>query len=200
MRLIFLVFLFSLRSFSQATEKPGYVLNENGENISQEIFLQQTRAGKYTWVTYETKDSLNVRLILREEYGKISPQKKQHLLNNLKEITGTAINEKQTIIINFAFIKDTPNQRHCLDYYSSVKSYRNFFKNKEQFAQFYISQQGFNYTKEFVFEDKDDQIRKMIFPFGSNCNYIIIKPDGRFYRQMSEHHQDKIPKKAKADW
>jgi hypothetical protein len=67
-------------------------------------------------------------------------------------------------------------------------------------VQFYVSQQGFKYSKDFVFEDKDDVIRKMFFPYGLDCNYIIIKPDGSFYRQMSEHHQDQILKKAKADW
>lgn len=192
--------MFSLKSLGQTTEKPGYILNEKGENISQDFFLQQTRSGKYTWIAYETKDSLNARLLLREEYGEISHKQKEQLLENLKEITGTSINNKLTIIINFAFKEDIPNQRHCLDYYSSVKSYRNFFRNKEQFAQVYISQQGFKYPKEFVFEDINDTIREQLFPYGSSCNYIIIKPDGRFYRQMSEHHQDKIPAKAKADW
>jgi len=202
MKLVYLfLFLFlSLCSFSQSSEKQGYLFDETGEEISQQIFQQKTKTGKYTWVTDETKDSINARLILLEEYGEITPEQKEKLLENLKEITGKTINNNQTIIINFAFIKETPNQRHCLDYYSSVKSYRNYFRNKEQFAQVYIRQQGFDYTKDFVFEDKNDEIRKQLFPYGSHCNYIIIKPNGRFYRQMSEHHQDKIPSKAKADW
>jgi hypothetical protein len=201
MRIIFILFLFSLRSLGQPTEKPGYVLDENGKNISQDFFLQQSKTGKYSWATYETKDSLNVRLVLREVYGEINPKQKKELLENLKIITGTTVHNDHTIIINFAFKETSPYQtRHCLDHYSSVKSYRNFFKNKEQFAQFYISQQGFKYPKEFVFEDSNDAIRKMFFPYGLDCNYIIVKPDGRFYRQMSEHHQDKIPSKAKEDW
>lgn len=200
MRLVILLLLFSLKSLAQSTNKPSYVLNEKGENISQDFFLQQTRSGKYTWISYETKDSLTARLIARETYGEISLKQKEYLLKILNEITGTTVLPSQTIIINFALEKDIPNQRHCLDYYSSVKSYRNFFKKKEQFAQFYITQQGFRYPKDFVFEDKNDDIKKMLFPYTSDCSYIIIKPDGKFYRQISEHHQDKIPAKAKADW
>ncbi|MHA3787855.1 hypothetical protein ACX0HA_06540 [Flavobacterium hauense] len=200
MRLIFLLLLFTVNSFAQSTEKSGYVLNEKGENITQDFFLKQTRSGKYTWIAFETKDSLIARLIPREEYGEITPKQKEHLLVILKEISGTTVRENQTIIINFAYQDSIPNQRHCLDYYSSVKSYRKFFKKKEQFAQFYISQQGFHYSKEFIYEDVDDAIRKMLFLYASDCSYIIIKPDGRFYRQVSEHHQDKIPSIAQEDW
>lgn len=201
MRLTFLLLLFSLKSLGQSTDKPGYVLDENGKNISQDFFIQQSKTGKYSWATYETKDSLNVRLITREIYGEINPKQKKELLDHLKDITNTAVHNNQTIIINFAFKETSPNQqRHCLDHYSSVKSYRNFFKNKELFAQFYVSQQGFKYHEEFVFEDSNDAIRKMFFPYGLDCNYIIIKPDGRYYRQMSEHHQDQIPSKAKEEW
>lgn len=200
MRLLVLLFLLSIKSIGQTTNKPGFVLDENGKSISQDFFLKQTRSGNYTWVTYETKDSLNARLIKREEYGEISPKQKEDLLISLKTITGVQVHENQTIIINFAFKEDIPNQRHCLDNYTSVKSYRTFFRKKEQFAQFYISQQGFKYHKEFVFEDIQDVIRKLFFPYGKDCSYVIIKPDGRFYKQISEHHQDQIPKKAKSDW
>ena len=200
MRFLYIIFFLSFHCFGQNPEKPGYLFNEKGELITQDIFLQNSKNGKYTWISYETKDSINARLILLEEYGEISIIKKHELLDDLIEITGSNINENQTLIINFAFEKKIPNQRHCLDYYSSVKSYRNFFKRKEQFVQFYITEKGFNYPKSFVFEDKNDIIRKLLFPFGSGCNYIIIKPNGKFYRQMGEHHQDKIPSKVKSDW
>jgi len=200
MKLIVIFLLISLSLFGQTSEKKSELFNERGEIITQQNFNQMAKSGQYTWVIYETKDSLNARLILREQYGEINKNQKAELIAYLKEITSKKINESQTIIINFAFKQSTPNQAHCLDYYSSVKSYRNYFKNKEQFCQLYISEQGFKYPKDFVFEDKNDVIRKMLFPYGSNCNYIIIKPDGRFYRQMSEHHQDKIPSKAKANW
>lgn len=200
MRLLILLLLLSIKSIGQTPDKPVYVFDENGKNITQDFFLKQSRTGNYTWVTYETKDSLNARLIKREEYGEISPKQKALFLTSLKAITGVQVNENQTIIINFAFKQDIPNQRHCLDNYSSVKSYRNFFEKKKQFAQFYISQQGFKYHKGFVFEDTHDEIRKLFFPFGKSCSYVIIKPDGRFYKQISEHHQDKIPQKAKSEW
>ncbi|MHA3787854.1 hypothetical protein ACX0HA_06535 [Flavobacterium hauense] len=201
MRLIFILFLFTINSYAQSTDKPVYVLDEKGEKISQDLFLQQSKTGKYTWITYETKDSLNTRLIKRETYGKINLKLKEQLLEVLKTITGVIVDKDQTIVINFSFKDEYPNQkRHCLDYYTSIKPYRNFFKGQTEFAQFYISQQGFKYKKEFVFEDKDDCVRKVFFPYGLGCSYIIIKPDGKFYKQMGEHRQDVIPAIAKADW
>lgn len=200
MKTIFLFLFFSSIAFGQSTEKRGYLFNEKGENISQGSFEQKAKSGQYTWVVSETKDSINARLILREEYGNINVTEKKQLIDYLKEITGNEINDTETIIINFSFKEAGPNQKHCLDYYSSVKSYRNYFKGKKQFAQFYFTQQGFPYPKDFVYEDKNDVIRKLLFTYGSYCNYIIIKPNGRFFRNMGEHHQDKITSKAKADW
>ena len=200
MKVLILFILFNCSVFCQSTEKKGYLFDETGKEISQAIFDKQAKTGNYTWTTYETKDSINARLVLLEEYGKIDALQKQQIIDYLKEISGVTLSEEQTIIINFSFLKDTPNQRHCIDYYTSIKSYRNYFKNKKQFAQFYISQKGFSYRKDFVFEDKDDLIRKLFFGFGNSCTYVIIRPDGRFFKNMGEHHQDKIPEKAAADW
>ncbi|RDI14491.1 hypothetical protein [Flavobacterium sp. AG291] len=200
MRLLIFLLLLSYKSLSQNQKKHSYFLNEKGETITQDKFHDQSKTGKYTWTDYETKDSVNIRLIYRESYGRIDTIQKRNLLKVLKQVTGTTVNQNQTIIINFSFLKDIPNQKHCIDFYTSQKSYRNFFKGKEQFAQFYITEIGFKYSKKFVFEDKNDEIRKMLFPYGVHCNYIIIKPDGRFYKQMGEHRQDVIPQIAKSDW
>jgi hypothetical protein len=200
MKFLYIFFVLGFTCLGQSPEKPGYLFNEKGEMITQDVFSKKTKSNKYTWIAYETKDSINARLILIEEYGEISTEKRNQVLIYLKKITRSTINEDQTLVINFAFKKSMPNQPHCLDYYSSVKSYRNFFKRKKQFIQFYITEKGFVYPKDFVFEDNNDIIRKLLFPFGSGCNYIIIKPDGKFYRQMGEHHQDQIPSKVKADW
>lgn len=56
-------------------------------------------------------------------------------------------------------------------------------------------------TRKNAYEDKNYVIGNTVFPDEIYCgNYIIIKPNGQYYKQVGEYRQDDISKIAEAEW
>jgi len=201
--LTIIVLYFSLQALhAQTPAKEGLLFDEKGDIISQQVFEQKAKTGNYTWIFKESKDSISARLLLKEEYETITANDREKITEALQEITGKPISENQTIIINFYQKENpTPNQKPCIDHYTSDRVYKNFIHRNKQYFQAFVTTKDFIYGKDFVHEDKHDIIRKLLFKYTSDCgNYIVIKPDGKFYRYTGEYRQDKIPAKLKENW
>jgi|GEM_PF-1865755 len=197
-----LLYFVTINFHGQVPEKAGYLFDENGEIISQKTFEEKSGTGKYAWHISENNDSIVARIILREQYGSITIEERNEIVMALKALTGKSISNDQKIIINY-FLKENPpaKQKPCIDHYSSDRVYLKFLKKNKDVFQAFITNKGFSYNKDFVFEDKNETIKKLLFKYAADCgNYIIIQPDGKFYRRIGEYRQDFIPKKLKEDW
>jgi len=197
----FICCFITLNFHAQATKKQGYLFDETGNTISQELFDAKIKSQKYIWLISENKDSINARLLPRQEYGKITSEKRDELISALQELTGLPISAYQSIIINY-FQKEKPllRQRPNIDYYTSDRVYRRFIKKNKTVFQAFVTEKGFGYEKDFVYEDKNEIIKKLLFKQSADCGYIIIKPNGNYFKMNSEYRQDYIPSKLKENW
>jgi hypothetical protein len=129
------------------------------------------------------------------EQGVLNRDEKIKLFEELNILSNVKIDSLKTVIIHFF---DKPKIRpngSCIDHYTSDKTYSKFIKDNQTIKQFFMSQKDYKYNKKAVIEDRNNIIRTLIFEKAQSCgNYIIIKPDGKFFKVFGEYHQDLISK------
>lgn len=191
-----LLLLCSYVLFAQATPKKTILLDENGKYISATDFKKTIASPehKYTFSRFENDTAVFAHVILRKQTGFLSAEQRNTIADELYLISGRKVNKKQVIIINF-FTTQPIDTDHDINFYTIDGSYKRFFKQHPEHAQFFITEKGFIYNKDFVFEDRNSIIQDMLFRNLFLESYIIIKPDGSFYRQVGEYRQDEIPEK-----
>ncbi|MBY8961482.1 hypothetical protein KJK34_01830 [Flavobacterium sp. D11R37] len=195
MKSLFLTLLFftTIQALSQA-QKKEYLLNENGDITNLEAFKAKLSEG-YVYGFIESDTAIVAKLVLREETGTLQPEQVKEIREALSGLTGNSIDKSQTLIIHFFAKPNKYSESDCIDNYVTDYTYKRFIKKNPKYARFNITAKGFVYDSKKVFEDKEGVINKY-FMYGLICgNYMIILPDGRFYRMMGEYIQRDIPKK-----
>ena len=183
--------LLSFSCFSQNNSKPQYLFDK------KEQFKIKVKDKNTDLYAYETDTSFIARFLKKEDIGVLSPSDKTKIIKELKNIKKQEIDTLKTIIIHFFYKENFETNGCCIDHYVTDKTYQKFIK-KNKIPQFFLTEKDYIYGAENVYEDKNDVIRPILFkyPFFTS-NYIIIKPDGNFYRELGEYKQDYIPKKLK---
>jgi hypothetical protein len=85
-----------------------------------------------------------------------------------------------------------------IEYYTSNKRYEKFFAKHPEYMQFFIAQNNVKFKGNKIYSDVDNKLRTLLFPYPIAANYIIIWPDGKYYKQLNEYRLDEIPQKVKA--
>jgi len=189
-----LFILLSLNCFSQKNSKAQYLFDENDQLISQDQFKNKLNDKKIELITYEIDTAFIGRFLKKKDIGILSSSEKIKIYNALQNISTKKIDDSKTIIINF-FYKDNPEPNgSCIDYYVTDKAYRKFLENNTSLNQFFITEKNYDYKNKNVYQDKNDIIRATLFKYKFACgNYIIIHPNGNFYRKLGEYKQEEIP-------
>lgn len=201
MKSILFFLFFTISVFSQVAVKNEYLFDEIGNIITQQEFKKKYDTLRYTYIVTENDTASIAKLLLLEEFGTVTENEKQRVIKEIENLTQKKISNDQTIIINYFFKESTKNQKPCIDHYIVDKRYKRYFKQNTEYVQIFMTEKEFNYNKNFVFEDKSETIRNLLFKYGSECgNYIIIKPNGKFYRRIGEYRQDDIVNKIETDW
>lgn len=189
-----LFILFSLNCFSQTSSKPQYLFDENDQLINQDQFKNKLNDKKIELITYEIDTAFIGRFLKKKDIGTLSSSQKIKIYNTLQNISTKKIDDSQTIIINFFYKDDTEPKGSCIDYYVNDMAYKKFLESNTAINQFFITQKDYQYKDKRVFEDKNDIIREILFKYKFDCgNYIIIKPNGNYYRKLGEYKQTEIP-------
>ncbi|AWA28605.1 hypothetical protein HYN48_00085 [Flavobacterium magnum] len=130
-----------------------------------------------------------------EMKGTLSNNERNTVISELSKLSNTEIDTLKTIVINFYLSPDENPNGTCIDHYTSDWKYIKFFKKKKSKAmQFFITEKNYHYKKPFVKEDTNNVIKNLLFTDAKQCgNYIIIKPDGKFLKRLSEYRQFDIP-------
>lgn len=119
---------------------------------------------------------------------------RNEIVAELLELTGVKIEDSNIIIINFFVNPDITPHGSCIDHYAHDYSYKRYLKKNKNITQFFVTEKMYVYKKKNVTEDKNGIIKKLLFEDATWCgNYIIIAPDGKFYRRYGEYIQDEIP-------
>lgn len=119
----------------------------------------------------------------------------------LSILTGKISDDKNTIIINYFYDnEDKVEMDRIIKLHYNNKKYKKFVTRNSDVVDYFIYGRGLMNSDENIYEDKKNIIRDLLFEYKFESNYIIIKPNGNYYRQVSEYRQDEIPDIIKADW
>ncbi|WP_294823156.1 hypothetical protein, partial [uncultured Flavobacterium sp.] len=182
--------------------KEEKLIDENGAAITESAFKTKINNGNYHYILLETDSTLTAKLVKRDQYGAITPEKRNEIIKYLTRISGKEISESQIMVVHFYYEdpESPANKRHgtCIDHYTGDRKYLQFFKNNPEAVQFFITAKDYVYDEKKTFEDKERLFQDEFFSHGGYCgNYIIIKPDGSYYKRIGEYRQDEIPGKVK---
>ena len=186
--------LLSISSFSQKVTKPQYLFDENEQLITKEEVINKRNDIKIDFFVYETDTAFIGRFFKKKDLGLLSSSNKIKIYKELKIITKQEIDTSKLVIINFYYKENYETKGCCIDHYTTDLAYQNYIK-KNNITQFFITEKDYYYNSKNVYQDKNDVIRSILFKYEFfTMNYIIIKPNGSFYRELGEYDQDQIPK------
>lgn len=201
-RLFFIILLNYTFAFSQGKVSKEYYVDENKNVIDSKTFQLKLNDKKYWYKIFHNDSAKINKLVYREEYGRFNDETKNLIIKELEKISDKVINIDEIVVINF-FIKPESNpDGSCIDFYTNDFRFKNYTsKKKNKIKQFFIVQQNYTYNKNQVTNDSNGIIEKFAFEDGLGCgNYIIIKPNGVYYRRLGEYRQDKIKDIVNSEW
>jgi len=189
------MFLFCwIKCFSQ--EKPIIFYNENGEEISNLDFYTSKDYRKNLDLYFEN-DTIKFGLLIRREgFGTLDKATFTGLKNYLAELGETQIDSSQNIVVNYltAYPKKKENNSQRSSWNVLDRDYLKELHKIPNIKQFWISSPAsdnrdyFHQRRINWLVDKENLFKKIFFPYEMiNGNYLLIKPDGRFYFYLGEH-------------
>ncbi|MDX1272588.1 hypothetical protein [Bizionia paragorgiae] len=199
------LFLFSFTCLSQT--KTIVLYNEDGTTLTKEQFLTSSRLKDKFSVYYEN-DTIKYGIVLnRIKFGTISPSTFSELKNYLTQLSGTPILEKQNIVINY--LNKTPltsqNKQPKSSWNVLDRDYTKGLHRIADIRQFWIYHPETDeldyYQKNNInwISDTANFFKSTFFPFDVRyANYLLIKPDGSYFYQLSEHSKYTIWDRAKS--
>ncbi|WP_323789866.1 hypothetical protein [Psychroserpens sp.] len=198
------ILLISIKVFGQT--KPIIFYNENSEQITKQKFLD-TKDYKKNLDLYFENDTTQIGiLITRQKFGQLDKKTFNILKSYLNELSGKQIDSTKNLVINYltAFPKKSENTKYRSTWNVLDKD---FLKNLHKIVdinQFWINSpesdnlKYYHQNKINWISDKDNLFKKLFFPYEVRYgNYILIKPDGKFYYYLGEHSKYEIWEKSK---
>ncbi len=189
------VLLISIKSFSQT--KPTIFYNENGKEMTREIFIKSIDYNKNLNLYFENDSIQYGLLVKRRNFGRLDKKTFTKLKAYLTQLSKIKIDSTQNIVVNYitGFTDYKGNTKPRPTWSILQKNYTKELHKIADIVQFWIyppkSSDNLTYylqKRNNWIEDKENIFKKLFFPheieFG---NYILIKPDGKFYYYLGEH-------------
>ncbi len=200
----FAMLFLSIATFGQ--KKAINFYDESGKEITKEIFVKSIDHSKNIDLYFEN-DSLNYALlVIREKEGQLENKTFARLKNYLAELSGAPIDSTKNIVINYlsGLPKYNGDSEPLLNLYTLESDYLKKLHRIAKIQQFWIHSPETENPEEYIknnynwIADKNrffmDVFFRYEFPYG---NYILIKPDGKFYFYLGEHSKERIWKSAR---
>ena len=193
-----LLIAFTLLFFIQtlkSQDKKSYFYDEFLNSVTKEKFDNYNHFDAIP-IVIENDSTIIHKLITRRSFGYVSPSEKKTFYSAVENITDSKIDTTKMVIINYYLKKNS-----CLKHYSSDESYLKSIKRNNNIQQFFITSKNYKYRKKGVYIDTLNYFKEAFFKYETLCgNYLIMRPNGKFFRYLGEYHQDKIIDIAKSDW
>lgn len=200
------IFIFIITIGSIAQEKTSKFYNEHGEKISQNDFLETKDYSKNIDVYYEN-DSLQIGVLLtRKKFGYFEPETFTKIKSYLTELSGKTIDSTHNIVINYLsgyFLNNEKDESKTRSRWNVLdKNYLKKLHNITEIEQFWVNSPKVKSNLKYYYSnrydwltDQDDFFKKLLFPHDVLLgNFILIKPNGRYYYYLGEHSKNKILK------
>lgn len=195
MKVIYIIlFIYSGACYSQT--KKEYIVDENNNSISDTLFLEKLKEidnnkMKYYYKFFENDTAKIGQVLLFRTTGKIDIETKESITYHINKSTGKNISNNQILVINY--YNDTIKKGSCMKFQLNNKEYLQYFKNNESAAEVSFATKKSMKNIRNLYEDVDNIIGDKLFQEYMLCgNYIIIWPDGRYIKELGEHHPKDI--------
>ncbi len=195
-----LAFLFvTFQCYSQT--KPTEYYNENEKKISEEQFKKFIDYSQNLNIYFENDTIRYGLLVTRKKYGRLDKETFVALKKYLTDLSGTAIDSSQNIVINYltAFPKKDKKWSSRSTWNVLDKNYLKKLHNIASINQFWINSPEcdnldyHHYPKIDWLADQENLFKKLFFQYETEYgNFILIKPTGDFYYYMGEHGKNTI--------
>lgn len=204
MRSTFIFILFTCLTFGQ--EKPIVFYNESGEKISKQNFIETKDYSKNLDLYFENDSTQIGLLVTRKKFGQLDKNTFENLKLYLTELSDKRIDSTQNIVVNYltAYPKKNENTNSKSGWNVLQRDYLKKLHKIANINQFWIHSSEcnnleYNHQKRINWiEDKDDLLKKLFFPYEVRYgNFLLIKPDGKFYYYLGEHSKYQIWEDAK---
>ena len=199
MRLILLFILFT--SLASGQKKPIVFYNESGEKINKQKFIKTKDYVKNLDLYFENDTTQIGVLITRQKFGQLEKSTFEYLKSYLTELTDKPVDSTQNIVINYltAYPKKEENKSSRSGWNVLHRDYLKKLHTIGNINQFWIHSPEcdnleYNYQKRINWiEDEANLLKNLFFPYQVRYgNYILIKPDGKFYYYLGEHSKYQI--------
>ena len=201
MKIIKYIFILSISINVIGQTKPIVYLNEKGEGITKEKFINSTDYSKNLDLYFEN-DSLQYGLLVtRQKVDKLDTNTFKELKNYLAQLSQTQIDSTRNIVVNYltAFSNNDKSTKSKSTWNVLDKDYTKKLHRIAVINQFWISSPE-NENLEYYHKnrinwivDKEKLFKKIFFPYDVKYGYyILIKPDGKFYYYLGEHSKNHI--------
>jgi hypothetical protein len=204
MRLTFAFILFTCLTFGQ--KKPIVFYNESGEEINKQKFIETRDYSKNLDLYFENDTTQIALLVTRQKFGQLDKNTFENLKSYLTELTDKQIDSTQNIVINYltAFPKKADNTKSRSTWNVLDEDYLKKLHKTADITQFWICSplsdnlKYYHQNKINWIADKESLFKNLFFPYEVRYgNYILIKPDGKFYYYLGEHSKYEIWEKSK---
>ncbi len=141
------------------------------------------------------------KLVYRHAYGKLNTKDRKIFLELLNKTVHNRIDSTQTILLNFIY----KEMDSSINYLASRKLI-NFFrkpKNKVTYNQFFITEKGFKAKSKKInlYEDVYDLLPRLFFKYRFRyAGYVIIAPNGKYFRHYGEYYIPSVLKQLKREF
>lgn len=199
MRLTIAFILLTCLTFGQ--EKPIIFYNESGEKINKQEFIETKNYSKNLDLYFENDTTQIALLVTRRKFGQLDKNTFEKLKSYLTELTNKKIESTQNIVINYltAFPKKADNTKSRSTWNVLDKDYLKKLHKTADINQFWINSpesdnlKYYHQNKINWIADRESLFKKIFFPYEVRYgNYILIKPDGKFYYYLGEHSKYQI--------
>ncbi|MBC5842135.1 MAG: hypothetical protein K2Y30_15660 [Flavobacteriaceae bacterium] len=204
MKIIIILICFTSLLFGQRKQKVFY--NEIGEKVEKQKFTESIDHHKNLDVYYENDTTKVGMLVTRQKFGHLDKMTFMNLKEYLTEISAKRIDTTQNIVINYltAFPKKAANTKSRSNWNILDNDYLENLHKIADISQFWInapeSDNLHYYHADRIkwIADRNNLFKKLFFPYEIRYgNYILIKPDGKFYYYLGEHSKNDILENSK---
>ena len=204
MKLTFIFILLTSLAFGQ---KKGVVFyNEAEEEISQAEFAATKNYRENLDIYLENDSTIIALLIAREKFGYLDKSSFNDLKSYLTNISGKEIDSAQYIVINYLtpLPKKADTKKSWSTWNVLDRDYPWELRKIANINQFWVHSPECD-NLEFYrpkrinwIADKENVFKKLFFPYDIiHGNFLLIKPDGKFYYYLGEHSKYEIWDKAR---
>lgn len=189
---------FSVIVFSQNEERKAYMFDENGKAIGEKEFFNKLYSGTYYKRAVVNDTAVIAKLYIRKFEGELDNLSYNNFISYFEKTVKLKIDTTKTLVVYFFYESDKSLAKH----YASTEKLKEL-NNNSLVQTFYMTEKGFHFKnrKHVFYEDSLDLVKQTFFiPYNCCGSAVVLKPDGKYYKELGEFSSNKITEKALLDW